>query len=423
MLSRRNVDTLKAAATSLQGLAAISPAQALLAERADKLHATLRDDPSLKTLLAVNGELQSLRTAIEAQIQERREAIARLVQGEEASGQQRQRFMLGTAFATVLLIMLMLRWLVARITQPLAHCVSVADRIAAGALDNAIVVRGNDEIARLLAAMRAMQESLSSVVRSVRSGAESVSTASETFSTEARELARRSEQQAASLEEASSSMEELASTVTENSANAEAADEIATGAAAAAMKGGEEVKRLVATIKEISAGSRDIRDIVGMIDSIAFQTNILALNAAVEAARAGAEGRGFAVVAAEVRTLAQRSAEAAREIKNLLGTSLSKIEAGARQGDEASGAIERLASDVQRAVVLMKEIANASLEQSRGVEQLSATVTEMDRTVQENAAMVQKNARTSEDMRRDAQRLAEIVSRFQLSEEVLLPAP
>jgi len=200
--------------------------------------------------------------------------------------------------------------------------------------------------------------------------------------------------------------------VSQNTTAAKSANDLASGAAAAAMKGSEEVRRLVATMQEISESSRDVRDIVGLIDGIAFQTNILALNAAVEAARAGAEGRGFAVVAAEVRSLAQRSAEAANRIKDLVGASLAKIDAGARQGDEARASIGKLAADVERAVALMREIAAASLEQARGIEQLSSAVTQMDRSVQENAALVHRNARASEDMRRDARGLADIVSRF-----------
>ncbi|MGE5094582.1 MAG: methyl-accepting chemotaxis protein [Betaproteobacteria bacterium] len=416
-LGRKSLDAMKLASTSLKALAISDPDEAPLAERADKLLARIAADPSLQTLMAVNGELQSLRAAIATCVDEHREAVTKLVNEEDARAQRQQRFTLAAALATLLLIAILMRLLVRRITRPLAHCVTVAHRIADGRLDNDIVVHGNDEIAQLLGGMRSMQDSLSSIVRSVRAGAVSVAAASEAVSAETQDLSRRSEQQAASLEEAAASMEELASTVTENTRSAQAANELAAGAAAAALKGSDEVKRLVATMQEISASSRDVRDIVGLIDGIAFQTNILALNAAVEAARAGAEGRGFAVVASEVRSLAQRSAEAARQIKDLVGASLGKIESGAHQGDEASGAIERLAADVERAVQLMKQIAGASLEQSRGIEQLSATVTEMDRTVQENAAVVHRNARASEDMRRDARGLAETVSRFSVQDE------
>jgi methyl-accepting chemotaxis protein len=411
-LGRKALEALRSAASSLKALGEISPEQAPLGQRAGAVVTRVAADPSLQTLVAVNGEMQALRAEIAAQVEARRSAVSALVTAEDAASQQRQRMIFAAALATLVLVGVVLRLVALRITRPLEHCVAVADSIAAGHLDNEIVVDGSDELARLLGAMRAMQESLSSIVRSVRAGAVSVASASEAVSGETQDLSRRSEQQAASLQQAAASMEQLSSTVSQNTTAAKSANDLASGAAAAAMKGSEEVRRLVATMQEISESSRDVRDIVGLIDGIAFQTNILALNAAVEAARAGAEGRGFAVVAAEVRSLAQRSAEAANRIKDLVGASLAKIDAGARQGDEARASIGKLAADVERAVALMREIAAASLEQARGIEQLSSAVTQMDRSVQENAALVHRNARASEDMRRDARGLADIVSRF-----------
>jgi methyl-accepting chemotaxis protein len=292
-----------------------------------------------------------------------------------------------------------LRRLVLGITRPIAQSVTVANAIADGRLDNSIVVKGSDEMAQLLSAMDTMQQHLSGIVRSVRAGAESVAGASEMLSSETRDLSHRSEEQAASLEEAAASMEELSTTVRENNNSAKQANELAQGASRAAATGRVAVRRVIDTMQEIGASSHRIEDIVGVIDAIAFQTNILALNAAVEAARAGEHGRGFAVVASEVRSLSQRCATAATEIKELVTTSVSRVESGARQVDEAGNSIEVLVADVQRLSALMSQIATASLEQERGIDQVSTSVTQMDGAVQQNAIAVQRNAAASEKLK------------------------
>ncbi len=222
-------------------------------------------------------------------------------------------------------------------------------------------------------------------------------------------------------------MEELASTVKQNADNAHQADELARGAAKRAEQGGAEVVRVVTTMSDISQGARRIADIISVIDAIAFQTNILALNAAVEAARAGEQGRGFAVVASEVRSLAQRSAQAAKEIKDLIGTSVDKVEAGTRLVEQAGDTIEALVIDVKRVSELMGSIAEASAEQSRGVQQVNKTVTEMDKVVQQNASAVQESAAAAEGMRQQAQALVRAVSTFRLPSDerasTAMPAP
>jgi len=259
-----------------------------------------------------------------------------------------------------------------------------------------------------------MQAKLTRLVRSVRSRAESVAGASETLSSETGALSQRSEEQAASLEQAAASMEELSATVRENASHARRANDLARQAAQAAEEGTQAVQRVVETMGEISDSSRRIGDIVGLIDSIAFQTNILALNAAVEAARAGEQGRGFAVVAAEVRSLSQRCAAAATEIKSLIGASVSQVESGTKRVDEAGRSIQVLVEDVRQVSALMGDIAGASIEQERGIAQVSTSVTQMDGVVQRNAATAQECATTSERLRRDAQELEEEVSRFTL---------
>jgi methyl-accepting chemotaxis protein len=271
-------------------------------------------------------------------------------------------------------------------------------------------------MAQLLAAMAAMQSNLIELVSSVRRRAQSVATASEGLTSETSALSGRSEEQAASLEQAAASMEQLSATVRENTTHARRANELAQQATQAAAAGTAAVKRVVETMQKISEGSRRIGDIVGLIDSIAFQTNILALNAAVEAARAGEHGRGFGVVASEVRSLSQRCAGAATEIKALIGGSVEQVEDGARRVDEAGRSIDVLVEDVRQVSALMADIAAASAEQERGIGQVSQSVTQMDGVVQRNASAAQEVAITSERLRHDAQALEEAVSRFTLAQ-------
>jgi methyl-accepting chemotaxis protein len=261
-----------------------------------------------------------------------------------------------------------------------------------------------------------MNAGLSDVVSQVRASAESVVTASGQVAMGTTDLSQRTEEQASSLEETAASMEELASTVKQNADNAHRADELARNASKRAQQGGAEVVRVVVTMTGISESAAKIADIISVIDAIAFQTNILALNAAVEAARAGEQGRGFAVVATEVRSLAQRSAQAAKEIKELIADSVAKAREGTSLVERAGDTIQALVIDVQQVSELMGSIAEASAEQSRGVQQVNKTVTEMDKVVQQNAAAVQQSAAAAEAMRRQAEALVKAVSMFRVSE-------
>ncbi len=300
------------------------------------------------------------------------------------------------------------------ITRPLAAAVVLANRVADGDLTSNIEVTSRDETGQLLAALKRMNEGLRQIVSEVRGGTDAITTASKEIASGNADLSSRTEEQASSLEEAASSMEELTSTVRQNADNARQANQLAAGASEVAVKGGQVVGQVVQTMSSINDSSKKIADIIGVIDGIAFQTNILALNAAVEAARAGEQGRGFAVVATEVRTLAQRSAAAAKEIKELISDSVHKVEDGTRLVDEAGKTMEEIVSSVKRVTDVMAEIAAASQEQSSGIEQVNQAVTQMDQVTQQNAALVEEAAAAAESMEEQARNLTRAVAVFKL---------
>ncbi|HEY0588851.1 MAG TPA: methyl-accepting chemotaxis protein [Pseudoduganella sp.] len=300
------------------------------------------------------------------------------------------------------------------ITMPLSRAVEAARRVAAGDLTGDIRVHGNDETGQLLGALRDMNQALLNIVSEVRNGTHSITIASSEIAAGNQDLSARTEQQAASLEETASSMEELTSTVKQNADNARQANQLAGAAASVARKGGSVVSEVVGTMESIDASSRKIVDIITVIDGIAFQTNILALNAAVEAARAGEQGRGFAVVASEVRNLAQRSAAAAKEIKQLIGDSVEKVNAGTRLVSDAGHTMEEIVSSVQRVSDIISEITAASAEQSSGIEEVYKAVGQMDQVTQQNAALVEEAAAAAESMQNQASNLADVVSVFKV---------
>ena len=298
------------------------------------------------------------------------------------------------------------------VVKPLDNAVRVSQAVAGGDLTVATEVRGKDEIAQLLNALYGMQMSLSRVVSNVRSNANSVAAASSEIAHGNNDLSARTEQQASALEETSASMEELNSTVQANADNARQANQLAVNASTVAVQGGDVVAEVVATMKGINDSSRKISDIIGVIDGIAFQTNILALNAAVEAARAGEQGRGFAVVASEVRSLAGRSAEAAKEIKQLISASVENVEAGSAQVAQAGQSMEEIVSSVRRVSDLIGEITASSTEQRDGIAQVNQAVTHLDQMTQQNAALVEESTAAAASMRDQAQHLANVVSVF-----------
>ncbi|MBQ0957942.1 MCP four helix bundle domain-containing protein [Ideonella sp. 4Y11] len=313
-------------------------------------------------------------------------------------------------------------WLVRSIARPLARAVEAADRVAAGDFSQPIQADGEDEAARVLQALVRMQNNLSTVVSGVRANSESVATASAQIAQGNADLSQRTEEQASALEQTAATMEQLGSTVRNNAENAKQANQLAQGASSIAAQGGEVVGRVVSTMQGISDSSRKIGDIIGVIDGIAFQTNILALNAAVEAARAGEQGRGFAVVASEVRSLAQRSADAAKEIKSLIGRSVEQVEQGTVLVDQAGKTMDEIVGSIRRVSDIVAEISSATVEQSSGIAQVGNAVGQMDQVTQQNAALVEESAAAAESLKTQAQQLVETVSVFKLSHDAARPA-
>jgi methyl-accepting chemotaxis protein len=305
-------------------------------------------------------------------------------------------------------------YLTRSVTRPLYAAMAAADRVASGDLSQRIEANSRDETGQLLGALQRMQQSLIDTVGSVRGNAESVATASAQIAQGNQDLSSRTEQQASALQQTAATMEELGTTVRNNADNAGQANQLAQGASAVAARGGEVVGKVVTTMQAINTSSRKIGDIIGVIDGIAFQTNILALNAAVEAARAGEQGRGFAVVASEVRSLAQRSADAAKEIKTLIGRSVEQVEQGTALVDQAGKTMGEIVGSIQRVSDIVAEITSASVEQSSGVKQVGDAVAQMDRATQQNAALVEESAAAAESLKGQAQHLVQAVAVFKL---------
>ena len=336
--------------------------------------------------------------------------------GKEAIEQARSATVLSTTLSViaVLLAAVVGVFITRSIVRPLQEAVTVAQTVAAGDLTSRIEVYGKDETGQLLQALKNMNKSLVNIVSEVRGGTETLASASQQIASGNADLSSRTEEQASSLEETASSMEELTSTVKQNADNARQANQLAASASEVAVKGGTVVSEVVQTMGSINDSAKKIVDIIGVIDSIAFQTNILALNAAVEAARAGEQGRGFAVVASEVRNLAQRSAQAAKEIKALIDNSVERVDAGSRLVDQAGATMQEVVESIRRVTDLMGEISAASQEQTAGIGQVQQAITQMDQVTQQNAALVEEAAAASESLQEQASKLAQTVSVFKL---------
>jgi methyl-accepting chemotaxis protein len=322
--------------------------------------------------------------------------------------------MLELSAVAILLCVLAAWWVTRSITRPLNEAVDVASAVAQGDLTIQIGETTKDETGMLLASLKAMNQNLHRIVSEVRTGSDTINTASSEIATGNLDLSSRTEEQAGALEETASAMEELTSTVKQNADNARQANSLATTASEVAAQGGNVVGQVVQTMGEINDASRKIVDIISVIDGIAFQTNILALNAAVEAARAGEQGRGFAVVASEVRTLAQRSASAAKEIKALIDDSVSRVDNGSRLVEQAGATMSEVVASVRRVTDVVAEISAASNEQSDGIEQINHAIVQMDEVTQQNAALVEQAAAAAQSLQEQSGRLVETVSIFKL---------
>jgi methyl-accepting chemotaxis protein-2 (aspartate sensor receptor) len=338
------------------------------------------------------------------------------------AAQLRNRYALLGLVALVLFAVVLFLLVRAVVSRPLARAEEAAERIAAGDLDVHLEIHNKDEIGLVLRSLNNISDNLSGVVGQVRRGAEQITTASSEIAQGNLDLSQRTEEQASSLEETAASMEELSSAVTQNAENASQANQMALAASGIAAKGGEVVAQVVETMGSITDSSRKIADIISVIDGIAFQTNILALNAAVEAARAGEQGRGFAVVASEVRNLAQRSATAAKEIKELIDDSVNKVETGSKQVEKAGTTMQEVVDSVRRVTDIMAEISHASEEQRAGISQVHEAVTQMDQVTQQNAALVEQAAAAAQALQDQAHELEDVVKIFKLGSQAGQPA-
>ena len=359
---------------------------------------------------ASNAYLQTLRDFVRQQ-QDQARAAQQAMAGERLVTVQ----IAAVVVALVLLaIVVGAYFLIRSIVRPLDAANRVAARIAGGDLSLPDAVKRNDEFGELLHAQRAMCEALGRMVLQVRQSTDSIALASAEIATGNQDLSARTEQTSSNLQQTAAAMEQFTSTIQQSSGSAQQASSLSAGATAVARRGGEVVAKVVATMEDINQSSQKIADIIGVIDSIAFQTNILALNAAVEAARAGEQGRGFAVVASEVRSLAGRSAEAAREIKQLIGASVEKVETGSRLVQDAGSTMTEIVQSVQRVTDMIGEITAAASEQSAGVVQVNQAVGNLDQMTQQNAALVEESAAAAQSLREQADHLAQVVSRFRV---------
>jgi methyl-accepting chemotaxis protein len=380
----------------------------------------LAEDKRDEAIQLLNSDTLPMLDAVQDNVARIVDLQKKIVEASGADVEQRiastSTLMIGLGVLAVLLGSAFAYWITRSITNPLRQAVLVAQKVAAGDLTSDIEVRTQDETGQLLQALKDMNTSLAGIVGQVRQGTDTIATASSQIAAGNMDLSSRTEQQASSLEETAASMEELTSTVKQNADNARQANQLAVSASSVAVRGGAVVSQVVDTMGAINTSSRKIVDIIGVIDGIAFQTNILALNAAVEAARAGEQGRGFAVVAAEVRNLAQRSAAAAKEIKVLIDDSVRKVGEGSGQVAQAGKTMEEIVDSVKRVTDIMAEITAASQEQTQGIEQINQAIMQMDQVTQQNAALVEEAAAAAQSLQEQASGLSQVVSVFRLDD-------
>ncbi|WP_295643833.1 methyl-accepting chemotaxis protein [uncultured Methylibium sp.] len=393
--------------------------KAYIAER-DIVFALMKAGDLAGTKVALEGKMVPAAEAYVAAItgfqQFERELVAETAEKLQAKVRSAELSMLVAALVALVLGSVS-AWIITRsVTAPLRQAAEATRTIAAGDLTGRIEAEGRDEVSALQQSLLEMQASLRKTIGAVRAGTDSITTASSEIATGNADLSSRTEQTASNLQQTASSMEQLTGTVKQTADSARTANQLASSAQASAAKGGQVVSQVVSTMQDINASSKKIADIIGVIDGIAFQTNILALNAAVEAARAGEQGRGFAVVAGEVRNLAQRSAQAAKEIKGLIGASVEKVESGSRLVADAGQTMGEIVGSVQRVSDIIGEITAAAAEQSDGIGQVNTAVNNLDQMTQQNAALVEESAAAAESLKEQAVRLAAAVAAFRVDE-------
>jgi methyl-accepting chemotaxis protein len=428
-------ETFNQAIKSMQAVALTDEAKTVVAKVGPALKAYVESAVQVQKSAATDAaaaqaampEFQKAFKVLEGAMEEQSSAIEKDVEAYSIEATHRAtsakiQVGVGLGIAAVLLVFASL-WLSRQISRPMDHAVMVADKLAAGDLTSDVLPAGNDEIMHLLTSLARMQASFGGIVRNVKSNAESVATSSAEIASGNHDLSIRTEQQASALEKTASSMNELDATVKQNAESAHQANQLAMNASIIATEGGSIVGRVVETMKGINESGRKISDIIGVIDGIAFQTNILALNAAVEAARAGEQGRGFAVVASEVRSLAGRSADAAKEIKSLINASVERVEQGTVLVDQAGSTMTEVVASIKRVTDIMGEISSASKEQAIGVAQVGEAVAEMDQTTQQNSALVEQMAAAASSLKSQAGDLVASVAVFKLgaSEAGMVP--
>jgi methyl-accepting chemotaxis protein len=377
-----------------------------------------KDEAMIKLMFSVRPLQGKYFEQLDSFIKQQDGEMAQAGEVSTAAAQQTAIFILALAAGAAALSILVGFLTTRRITGPLNEAVNVAKRVADGDLTSDIKIKTQDETGELMKALKHMNESLAKLVGDVRQGTETIASASREIASGNMDLSHHTQEQAGALQETATSMGQLTQTVRQNAENAREADQLAATASHIAEKGGAVVSQVVQTMGSINESSRKIVDIIGVIDGIAFQTNILALNAAVEAARAGEQGRGFAVVAAEVRNLAQRSASAAKEIKELIGDSVDKVDAGAKLVDQAGTTMNEVVASVKRVTGIMSEITAANQEQSSSIEQLNHMIVQMDGVTQQNAALVEEAAASAEAMQSQATTLSQLVSVFKLTDSM-----
>jgi methyl-accepting chemotaxis protein len=418
----KELEQYSAAESDLAGLVAVArKRQGTYQAGVGRIVGMVQAGKQAEATYAADEEMIPMMAPFLSSLSEVEREVATTVRTIEAENQQVLQFARWTSAASgglAVLFALAAGWVLAvSLTRPLAKALNHARQVADGDLSSRVHATGSNEIAQLLQALDLMSDRLTTVVSNVRQNSESVATASSQIAQGNLDLSQRTERQASALQETAASMDQLSSTVKQNADNARQANLLAQGASAVALKGGAVVDQVVVTMKGINDSSKKIADIISVIDGIAFQTNILALNAAVEAARAGEQGRGFAVVASEVRSLAGRSATAAREIKSLISTSVERTEHGSALVDQAGATMTEIAASINRVTDIMGEISAASTEQSSGVARVGEAVGEMDRATQQNSALVEESAAAAESLKGQAQQLVRSVAVFRINHD------